>query len=219
MKVISWVELRKVGHSKIIQGTIFVPIFGYLILFSQWFLNFVGEPDGFKHLWKIYIIYYGFVTLAIGSIIYNLRCPRIIKTHGFMSHYVSSVGPLFEKFNFSTIIFESIEHIKKNRLFVESCTGANARSFYRELMNIHDNEELEKQVLVQSPKIIEDGRKTEYLIAYYLINSELHLKSRAAVQFLYLFGFVLIAIPSIAMLIEVSVNSYYLVENVFNKHT
>ena len=79
------------------------PFVGYLILFNDdvsKVLNLRLLDDGLVRegsldlLWhtKLYLIYFGLLFLGLGSFLYQLRCPRVIKKHIDWEDYVQSDG-------------------------------------------------------------------------------------------------------------------------------
>jgi hypothetical protein len=98
----TWSELRSIGNSRLIQVSAVFPIVGYLILFSDEVSNFLSmrhlpslPQSGFlDSLWqgKLYFVYFGLMLLGLGSLIYQVACPFIIKKHGDYTDYVRVDG-------------------------------------------------------------------------------------------------------------------------------
>ena len=85
--LLTWAQLRSAGNSRIVQTSVLFPLVGYLILFNDQVISFLSmhkldhPPDGFlASIWtrKLYFLYFGLMSLGIGSFIYSLRCPFII---------------------------------------------------------------------------------------------------------------------------------------------
>ena len=89
----SWFGLRMVGRSPLSRLTIFMPVVGYLILFSESTSGlfvvasefFPGESDGASAAaWSnvnLYFLYIGLLVFSIATILYGIRCPDIIKAY------------------------------------------------------------------------------------------------------------------------------------------
>jgi hypothetical protein len=80
-----WDNLKKFGKSRAAQLSILFPAVGYLVLLSDELLTFVQpfspveSNDALPFKTKIYLIYFGLFSIALGTVAYNLRCPFTIK--------------------------------------------------------------------------------------------------------------------------------------------
>ncbi|MCP4552721.1 MAG: hypothetical protein GY834_11925 [Bacteroidetes bacterium] len=202
-KIYSWPEIRRIGNSKLVQGTILIPVLGYLILFSQWFFEFIGEPDGFMHVWKVYALYYGFTLIAVGSVIYSFRCPKVVRQYRSPSEYVDSEEPLYSKANMIGILKESYRLIKRYGISPRKASGINAKTLYSRMNDINDGGEVLKCLIIEATKIIDSGNKIEFIASYYTISAEINAYSRRVVFGFYVAGFIFVLIPSVAMFYEV----------------
>ena len=98
-----WSALSKVGNSSAVRLTPLIPLVGYLILFNcalgpslhlaEQFSS--AGPDQQPPLisTKLLLVYFGLVSLAIGSVIYAFFCPDDIKAHPTASDYVAAEAP------------------------------------------------------------------------------------------------------------------------------
>ena len=101
-----WSNLRVVGNNPATKMTVFIPLIGYMIIFNAYILPYLqlaseifGNPP---HLWRLYFIYFGLCSLALGSIIYQFWCPPEIKRFASALDYVTAtknanVGSLFKR--------------------------------------------------------------------------------------------------------------------------
>lgn len=85
--MIRWAQLRQFGNSSVVRLTIVVPFVGYLVLLSQQLtdvlrMNEMISPVPSGYPWRLVLTYLGLTFLAIGTIIYSLRCPRIVRLYG-----------------------------------------------------------------------------------------------------------------------------------------
>ncbi|MGQ2186042.1 hypothetical protein ACT4MK_22190 [Bradyrhizobium barranii] len=94
----TWARLRIIGNSRPVQAATIFPVVGYFILLSSQVTGlFDGGIAGASHgdaifakIWalKLYFVYFGLISLGVGSAIYQLRCPRLIKKHADGSDFV-----------------------------------------------------------------------------------------------------------------------------------
>lgn len=73
------------------QSTIAVPIIGYMILLSerlQEFLKLTIDSSLEVTSTRLYFLYFGLSSLAIATIIFNIRCPDVVKNHRASFDYV-----------------------------------------------------------------------------------------------------------------------------------
>jgi hypothetical protein len=77
-----WRNLRKVTHSKVVQSTALFPFVGYFAL-NEGAKNLLTLPEGIPTLLepnsKLFLVYFGLLLIGGGVVIYNLRCPYLIK--------------------------------------------------------------------------------------------------------------------------------------------
>jgi hypothetical protein len=89
-----WSNLRAVGNNPATKMTVFIPLIGYMIIFNANILPYLqlaseifGTPP---HLWRLYLIYFGLCSLALGSISYQFWCPPDIKRFASALDYVTA---------------------------------------------------------------------------------------------------------------------------------
>lgn len=101
--ILSWAELRSIGNSRLVQASILFPLVGYLILFNDEVGSFfrTGKLDAaapslelIGWLWarKLYFLYFGLMSLGIGSAVYSIWCPHIVKKHADFADYIRLDG-------------------------------------------------------------------------------------------------------------------------------
>lgn len=204
-----WLEIRRIGNSKLVQFTILIPVLGYLIIFSEWFIkDIIGSSSGFYHMWKIYTLYYGLSFIAFGSLIYNIYCPKIYRNYGSLAEYINNEERLYNKSNMTRVILATINIIRKYKTFLPLDAGSNVRSFYPNYINIEINDQRKRSITNKATEVVDTGQIVEYLAAYYLVHSDVNTKQRLIVLILYGIGFILVAIPSLAMFIEVIIKTF-----------
>ncbi|MGB6080237.1 MAG: hypothetical protein WBF99_12335 [Xanthobacteraceae bacterium] len=105
----TWASLRSLGNSRIVQTAVIFPAIGYLILWNDQLhsllsygrLDRASPSDGaIEWIWsrKLHFLYFGLMSLGIGSAIYSWLCPFIIKKHGDYSDYIREDGPTLSTF-------------------------------------------------------------------------------------------------------------------------
>ncbi len=78
-----WDQLRKLGSSPLVRSSLAFAAAGYLLLWNAKFQDFlIIKFDGHFSLWRIWMIYYGAISLAIATGLYSYFCPKPIKDHG-----------------------------------------------------------------------------------------------------------------------------------------
>lgn len=98
-----WVTLRSLGNSRAVQLSVLFPAVGYLILFNDQIARFLNMEALDQHLsqvtvvtalWrsKLYFLYCGLMAMGMGSAIYQIACPYIVKKHGDWADYVRVDG-------------------------------------------------------------------------------------------------------------------------------
>lgn len=94
MSIVAWLEhrsrwsvLRGLGNSSIAKATIAVPLVGYLLLFNKEIVQFLSlhtdfcRPGSCGPSLRLLLLYLGCCSIAIGTALYGLRCPTLIKKY------------------------------------------------------------------------------------------------------------------------------------------
>lgn len=208
-KKVSWLDLRSLGNSKLVQSTVLVPVIGYLILFSEWFLELVGERNGFNLLWKIYCLYYSFTLIAVASVIYNYKCPSAFKYYGSLAEYIEKEERLYGKYNIGKLLRHITQALRRRGKETLEEASPSVKSNLDLLFMIHPSqvETFNTAALKIGNEIINEGKLIEYLSFFYNHHHHLNLKSKKVVIILYSIGFTLLLIPSITMFVEVLIKT------------
>src|SRR6478672_12164520 len=95
----TWSSLRRIGQSRWVSLTIFVPVLGFLILFNQAVVHALAiAPEVLAKIFgvetsmpqsiatgltlnRLYFLYYGLSLIGFASGIYFLRCPNLLKQY------------------------------------------------------------------------------------------------------------------------------------------
>jgi hypothetical protein len=115
--ILSWNSLGKIGRSKLVSLTMFVPIIGYMVLFNKEVvelinlsaeilpLSYFGFGDfNVSSSERLFFIYYGLMFLGLGSILFILFSPSLLKENFAPSSYVKSESHLFTRKHVGNII-------------------------------------------------------------------------------------------------------------------
>jgi hypothetical protein len=83
-----WSELRELGQSNLVKASILMPVFGYLLLLNAQVHRFlIIQYDGswpFNQLpamWRVWMLFYGSFLLALGSFLFGWWCPSEVKQY------------------------------------------------------------------------------------------------------------------------------------------
>lgn len=201
-----WDEISRIGRLKIVQLTVLIPIFGYLIIFGDWFKqNFTvfGEYP----MWKMYFLYFGFTLVALASLAYNFRCPRLVIIYGSAVSYVTTENQIMNDRMAKTLLLNLCLEFISNPLQARSKFTQNVATF---IDNINPEEYENVSILEEAitRKLDKAKPRAEFMYSYFEVLEECRSKSRYLVVSLYLLGFLLIAIPSIAMFIAITSHAF-----------
>ena len=66
-----------------VRSSLAFAVAGYLLLWNEKFQSFLTiKFDTHYSLWRIWMVYYGGIFLAIATGLYSLFCPKPVKDHG-----------------------------------------------------------------------------------------------------------------------------------------
>ena len=121
-----WSTLRGAGNSRFSRLTVLTPVFGYIILYLDFFRNIPGfspehveGPANFRDSTPIYLIYFGLCIFSVGVVIYQMLCSEVVKRYHDHIAYVIAVAPNLSQFE--------CEHILQ-RIIASKWSGEGARS-------------------------------------------------------------------------------------------
>lgn len=187
----TWISLKKIGQSKIVTMTIIIPLFGYMIFFNESmiklfelstsYLNQYSSTTNmdFEYSNKLFYLYFGFSFIGIASLIYRIVSPDLINEYKSLREYIDK---------------------EKN---IMSLT--NVTQLYN-LLKDNSNNKVDK---LQDNIIPVETVSSETVTNIMSINWEHHntsfVKTRNIIFYLYIFGFVLVFIPSIQMFYSICI--------------
>jgi hypothetical protein len=125
---LSWSAIRRIGQSRLLALTIVVPFLGSLLLFNQHVVELLtlspelvrrwmgipanGVDDAARQLTlaRLYYVYFGLTFLGIGSALFSLFCPLIVKNYASSVEYIQIEGALVTKSRMGLFVTEVAEH-------------------------------------------------------------------------------------------------------------
>ena len=188
----NWTGLRSIGNSKFSKLAMFVPVFGYFILFNdsivQYFqLSFdICLKDDCELSWRVFVIYFGLCFFALGAAIFSIRCPDIVKRYATSRGFFETSKVFYAHHHNLRWLLDDIEEMHgvayDDRLNLLGLTNENAGLGAE---HIH---------MLSGP-----------MAAYYNLRNKRRTYSRWACLASYGFGAGLLAIPTLATFFEVAV--------------
>jgi hypothetical protein len=78
-----WDSLRQLGSSALVRSSLVFAVAGYVLLWNVKVQDFLTiRLDNQVTLWRIWMIYYGGIAIAIATALYSSFCPKPIKESG-----------------------------------------------------------------------------------------------------------------------------------------
>ena len=133
-----WIVARSLGRLKLVQWTIAVPLVGYLILFNETLVGHLGLSSSVTGIsphtsglsqgatFRLICIYFGLTFLGIGSVLFMVFCPTIIREHESAQSFTRDELDLL---TFATIQKFAAEH--------DALTGGNSVNSFNQIVEEH----------------------------------------------------------------------------------
>lgn len=196
-----WDQLRLLGSSNLVRASVLMPAFGYMLLLNENVHQYLTvKYDGWilaylPSVWRVWFLFYGSFALALATILYSLFCPRPIKTYG--SEYEMAAA--------ETEYHCYLDNYSRTFLTVES---------------LYDGMTASEQSLLDLEPFDFSKKRSEYTeqeraqIAAHLIHSWSirnihHPKLRSFIFIMFATGMVLVGIPAIWTIVQVTVVGVY----------
>ena len=196
-----WSQLNTIGNSNLAKATILIPFIGYFIVFNDIFVDNFTLSNQFvskilmEPSYKIFFSYFGLTFFAIGSIIFNLRCPETIKYYPDDLEYIS-----LEKENTTDVFAEHVRDQVEKYINSPKFKEIKRSGYLGKLIasiNTDKSENIDTQIKL-------DGEYTIALLStYWMIKNREYTVWRLLCFYSYIIGFILLSIPSIDTLIGV----------------
>ena len=196
-----WEIIRKIGNSKILSLTIFIPVIGYMIIFNEQLVHmFELSKDIFVNTdlqnserntisndtkTRLFYFYFGFTFLGIGSLLYQIFCPSLIKEHISDREYIQDGVALMTKKRFNIIR----KHLSKN---VD-------KSHFAELADLKYKFAISAEMNLEHGKNKRESLATDLMHLEWQYENSTNRILRSLIFILYGLGFITLAIPSLEM--------------------
>lgn len=192
-----WSSLRGLGNSGPAKLTILIPVIGYFIIFNENIINNVEltpalAPAGqlsplsiIERLYalRIYFIYLGLSFVGVASILYQTRCPKIIKKYDDDEDFVANTKS-------NTTSRDALKYLKEIKASIDTVEGFNV--------------ELASSVLFPPGGVPHESEMLKDTIkTFYFILDRINTFSRAGAWVFYTIGFTLLSVPSVVVFIKV----------------
>lgn len=179
-----WSTLRGAGNSRFSRLTVLTPVFGYLILYLDFFRTipilssrYAEAPANFRDSMPIYLIYFGLCLFSVGVVIYQMLCSEIVKRYDDHIAYVLAVAGNISQFE--------CEHILQ-RIIASKFTSEGARS----------RADLVLKSISLSPDLSRENRVFALTEHYNMLNIDNYV-GRVISSALLAIGAILIAFPTL----------------------
>lgn len=191
-KFIGWHNVRAIGNSVPAKTTILVPLVGYLIILNTHIVEAMQlypelcSTEKCDVLSGLYYLYFGCVLISAGQLIYEIRCPGVVKRH-------SSAEKFFEREK------EFYRNHANLRLIFDYYHNNNS-------WEIEDPEYLETNIVDKKATIADEHVSTlgGIMGRYYEALNRSRALARYSSFILYVFGIGIILIPAVRTFLAVS---------------
>jgi hypothetical protein len=190
-----WTKLRPIGNSWPARLTVLIPIVGYLIIFNTFLAHYADLITEFASKSaattlsvhpRLFLIYFGLCFVAVGSAIYSLFCPPIIKQYSSPSDFAGGEGEYTGEYA-RYLMVEEIDRSPFKNDFVD---------FHHRMKN-----------RVSQDFSIESGAleiKNMTLQIYFRVLNGRYWFLRSVTTFFYVLGFVILLIPTGQIFLKVA---------------
>lgn len=204
-----WGNLRVLGNAPAVKASILMPLFGYLILMNariwQWFdLHIPWLPKYYAagHLsvgWRIMALFYGTMLLAIGSALYSLFCPRLIKRYAAPVDYAASE----QDFHWPQV------HYKQLILDIEEL-GKTLPAWHKSLPGLQHLQDVAASAGFKHDEAQAREDITVFLRLLWEVDNTRRYWFRVAVLVCFVIGSLLVVVPSIVTAIRAALVTFHI---------
>jgi hypothetical protein len=177
-----WNNLRTIGNSGIARASLAVPVLGYLILFNSDLVDYLRIHTSFCHncsvSWRLNFFYFGCCFFALGSLVYGIYCPPLIKKYAGATDFFERERDYFcnpENLNY---LFKLIKRDK----------GKDADDPHGLRFRVNEMEVLRTENLPHLAGLMGE---------HYVLQNRRDKAIRELVYMSYVAGFILLAIPTL----------------------
>lgn len=187
-----WDSLRKLGSSPLVRSSLVFAVAGYVLLWNAKFQDYLTiKFDAHVSLWRIWMIYYGGISVAVATALYSSFCPKPIKESGSAFELgqresghllVMGLGPKY------------LDDVKR---LEASCNRAE-RSLWPP--------DRPRDNLIATANSIANGREilASFIVYAWRVHNIRRPRLRLIILVIYCVGFGLLAIPAAATFVQVT---------------
>ncbi|MDC9514989.1 hypothetical protein PSH47_10940 [Pseudoalteromonas sp. CST5] len=203
----AWVNIRTIGRSKIMTLTIFIPVIGYMIIFNEQLIHlFELSENLFSSITvtnatqedvvsedsktRLFYFYFGFTFLGLGSLLFQVFCPNLIKEHGSDREFIKEELSLMTIKRVKSIL--DFLHNKVPEKNDELVKLQNDISFSTSGISNDDMDKRYKSATIN------------LMLMQWQYENWSSKNARRFINFFYSIGFLILAIPSIEMFYKVA---------------
>jgi hypothetical protein len=183
-----WNNLRTIGNSPIARASIAVPILGYVLLFNADVVDYLHLHTSFCRdcsvPWRLNFFYFSCCFFALGSAVYGIRCPPLIKKYAGATDFFQAEGAYFCNPANLRYLFELIRRDK----------GAEPTDPHGLNVNVKAQAKLGQEDLAHLAGLMGE---------HYVLSNMRDKYARETVYISYVVGAVLISIPTLITFLEV----------------
>lgn len=195
-----WSSLQLFGTSLVVRSTVLVPLVGYLILLNDRIVEWmnIGVPwlpdlEPRAAGWRLFFIFYGGMLVGLGSVIFSWRCPRPAKKYRSVVEYVSSEREFFWPGSHYTYLVARLQHLSRELKTWQK----GAHEFFN----------LDRELAMARSQEGREDAKDHLIVLMTLlwhIEDTCQWPWRCVVFALFAVGSVLILVPSIATVVQIT---------------
>lgn len=188
-----WDQLRKLGSSPLVRSSLVFAAAGYVLLWNAKFQDFLTiKFDTHISLWRIWMIYYGGICIAVATALYSCFCPKPIKDSG-------SAFELGQRESGHLLVMGTgPKYLEQVKALEDNCNEAERALWPPD--RPRDN-------LISAAS--QNSRGPEILASLIVYNWRLHNirhpRLRQIILTIYCVGFALLAIPATATFLQVTI--------------
>ena len=218
----SWRALDSVGNSRLATLTILVPIIGYMILFNEQIVEYFYLSR--KYVWgedqiinqqtasyRIFFIYFGLSFVGLGSLLFQIVCPRTIKGNRDLVQYVEKESKMGSAVRFKHLREEIGDEYKEK--YADSKTLSRYMRSLLEFLSTFDSKPqgvMDYQDVtfrsedrhvsrheIAGTMISDHEVDNETLKVHYFLANIRFIPVRFAISLLYFLGLLLLSVPTL----------------------
>ena len=222
----SWQSLRNLGNSRLVASSIFFPVVGYYILYGEEFQRYfqlvshLSQTTENSRLinwilsWsRANLLYLGMVAVSLGTLIYQVFCPAIVKEYASGRAYVSIDTQTRSVYLIKYLIHQIIKFPDHKRKWYQDWISDFSKSYgsifsaatRHSVKEIHDelkNSNALKEADVRLGSIV-DTACNAIMLMHYSISSWSSRHTRMLCALMFGVGFFLITLSSVPIFLKV----------------